>query len=58
VYHIKEATTINYVAISMARIYATMQNLQENHPDLVVELEGIIAKQLVSILIELGPNLN
>jgi hypothetical protein len=58
VYNIQEATTINDVARSMPRIYATLDNKQADHQVSVVEMEGMIANHLVSILIELGSNLS
>ena len=42
----------------MPRIYVALDNNQANYQSWVVELEGIIAKQLVSILIDLGPSLS
>jgi hypothetical protein len=53
VYHVQEATTVNDVARSVPRIYAVVENQQERPPSFVVELEGIISKKPVSILIDL-----
>jgi len=58
VYHVHEATTIIDVARIVPRIYVVVENWQENHQYYVVELEGIIVKQPISILIDLGYNLS
>jgi hypothetical protein len=42
----------------MPRIYASLDNRQANHQDLVVDMEGMIANHLVSILIDRGSNLS
>jgi hypothetical protein len=42
----------------MPQIYATLDNRQDNHQALVVEMESMISNHLVSILIELGSNLS
>jgi hypothetical protein len=42
VYTIYEVATINDVATSVPRIYATIENKQEDHLAFAVELEGII----------------
>jgi hypothetical protein len=47
---------VNDVARSMPCIYAALDNNQANHQDSVVEMEGMIANHLVSILIEPGYN--
>jgi hypothetical protein len=41
----------------MPRIYAAMDNKQADHQASVVEMEGMIANHLVSILIDPGSNL-
>jgi hypothetical protein len=46
------------MARSMPRIYATVDNKQAIHQASVVEMEGMIANHLLSILIELGSNLS
>ena len=38
------------VARTIPRIYATLEDRQEDHQSIVVEVEGKIAKQSVSIL--------
>jgi hypothetical protein len=58
VYHVQEATTVNDVAKSVPRIYATVENWQADHEASVVGLEGIIAKQPISILIDPRSNLS
>jgi hypothetical protein len=42
----------------MPRIYVALDNNQADHQASVVELEGMIANHLVSILIDLGSNLS
>jgi hypothetical protein len=42
----------------MPQIYAALDNNQANHQDSVVELEGMIANHIVSILIDPGSNLS
>jgi hypothetical protein len=41
----------------MPQIYAVVDNKQANHQASVVEMEGMIANHLVSILIDPGSNL-
>jgi hypothetical protein len=42
----------------MPQIYATLDNKQDDHQASVVEMEGMIANHLVSILIDPGSNLS
>jgi len=58
VHNVQEEATINDVVRSMSRIYATIENRQADHPASMVELEGIIANQPISILIDPYSNLN
>jgi hypothetical protein len=58
VYNIQEATTVNDVARSMPQIYAALDNRQVDHQASVVEMEGMIANHLVSILIDPGSNMS
>jgi len=58
VYHVQEATTVNDVAKSVPRIYVDVENQQADHQDFVVEMEVIIVKQPISILIDHGSNLS
>ena len=53
----QETVTVNDMAISIPKIYATVENRQEEQQDFVVELEGIFTKQPVSILINLRSNI-
>jgi hypothetical protein len=55
-YNIQEYTMVINMARSMSYIYATLDNNQVSHQASVVEMEGIIANCLVSILIDLGSN--
>ena len=57
-YNIQEETTVNDVARSMPRIYASLDNNQATHQASVVELEGMIIDHLVSILTYPGYNLS
>jgi hypothetical protein len=57
VYNIQEATTVNNVARSMPKIYAALDNRQADHQASAVEMEGMIANQLISILIDPSSNL-
>jgi hypothetical protein len=56
--NIQEATMVNDVARSIPHIYAALDNRQANHQASMVEMEGMIANHLVSILIDLGSNLS
>jgi hypothetical protein len=40
----------------MPQIYAALDNRQDDHQSLVVDMEGMIANHLVSILIDPGSN--
>jgi hypothetical protein len=57
-YNIQEATTVNDVARSVPQIYAALDNNQADHQASVVEIEGMIFKHLVSVLIDPGSNLS
>jgi hypothetical protein len=46
------------VARSVPRIYVAMENRQADHQAFVVELEGIISKQPISILIDPESNIS
>jgi hypothetical protein len=56
--NIQEATTFNDVARSMPQIYEALDNKQVDHQASVVEMEGMIANHLVSILIDPSSNLS
>ena len=58
VYNVQEATTVNDVARSMPQIYVALDNRQDDHQASVVDMEGMIANHLVSILIDHGSNLS
>jgi hypothetical protein len=58
VYNVQEATKVNYVDRSMPQIYAALDNIQVDHQDSVVEMEGMISNHLVSILIDSGSNMS
>jgi hypothetical protein len=58
VYNVQEATMVNDVARSMPQIHAGLDNRQDDHQASVVEMEGMIANHLVSILIDPGSNLS
>jgi len=49
---------VNDVAKSVPNIYAIVENQQTNHPDFVVDMEGIITKQPISIIIDPGFNIS
>jgi hypothetical protein len=57
-YHVHEATIVNDIVRSMPRIYEAIENQQANHQASMVELEGIITKKLISILIDPVSNLS
>jgi len=57
-YHVQEASTVNDVARSVPRIYIVVENQQAYHQDFVVDMEGIVAMQLNSILIDPGSKLS
>jgi len=54
----QEVATVNDVARSVPRIYTTVENWKEDHQASVVECEGIITKQPISILIDPESNLS
>jgi hypothetical protein len=49
---------MNDMARIMPQIYAALDNRQDDHKDSVVEMEGMIANHLVSILIDPRSNLS
>ena len=53
-YNIQEAEIVSQVARVVPRIYAALEDRQANHQSNVVEVVGMIFKQSVSILIDLG----
>ena len=52
VHNIHGAETMGQVARTVPRIYATLEDCQEDHQSTVVEVEGKIVEQPVSILID------
>ena len=53
-YNLQGAETVGQVARAVPRIYAALEDHQADHQSAVVEVAGKIAKQYVSILIDLG----
>ena len=53
-YNIQEAETMGEVVRVVPRIYASLENSQENHQSIVVEVADNINEQSISILIDLG----
>ena len=52
VYNIQEVETVGQVARVVPRIYAALEDRQEDHQSTVVEVAGKIVEQSVSILID------
>ena len=53
-HNIQEVETMGQVARTVPRIYAALEDRQEDHQSTVVEVTGKIIEQSVSILIDLG----
>ena len=53
-HEIQEAEIVGQVARTIHRIYAALEDLHADHQSTVVEVEGKIAKQTISILIDTG----
>ena len=53
-YNVQEAETVGQVARAVPRIYAALEDRQEDHQSSVVEVAGNIVEQSVSILIDPG----
>ena len=51
-YNIQEVETVGQVARDVTRIYAALEDSQEDHQLAVVEVAGKIVEQSISILIE------
>ena len=49
-YNVQEAETVGQVARAVPRIYATLEDRQAYHQSTIVEVEGKIVEQYVSIL--------
>ena len=54
VYNIQEAETVDQVARAVLRIYAALEDCQEDHQSTVVEASCNIVEKYVSILIDPG----
>ena len=54
VHSIQEAVIVWYMDRSMPRIYDALENQQEDHETSMVEIEGMMNNQPISILIDLG----
>ena len=54
VHNIQGVETVVQVARTIPRIYAALEDLQADHQSIVVEVEGKIAQQSVSDLIDPG----
>ena len=52
IYNIQEAETVGQVERAVPRIYAALEDLQEDHQSMVVEVAVKIVEQSVSILID------
>jgi hypothetical protein len=53
-YNIQEPTTVNDVAKTIPKIYATLEDRQADFQASMVEVDGNISKKHISILIDLG----
>ena len=53
-YNIQEAEKMGQVARPISRIYAALEDCQEDHQSTVVEVAGKIVEQSISILIDPG----
>jgi hypothetical protein len=51
-HNIQEETIVEYVGRNIPRIYATLENRQADHQSNMIEVEGKIANQPISILID------
>jgi hypothetical protein len=58
VYNVQGEDMANDVSIRVSRIYVVVENRQEYHKYFVVELEGIISNQPISISIDPSSNLS
>jgi len=53
---LQEATIINNVDKKIPQIHIALENRQANQQVVVIQMEGMVTNQLVSILIDLGSN--
>ena len=58
VHSIQEVVTVGGMARSMLRISVALENWKENHQTSMVEIEGMIKSQPISILIDPGASLS
>ena len=56
IYSAKEAQIVVDVGQSIPQIYATLDNIQEDHQESIIEMDGKLYDQFVSIFIDLGSN--
>ena len=54
----REATTVNDIARNIPTISAALENQQAEHQPTMVEMEGKISDQSVTVLIDLGASLS
>ena len=54
VHNIQETEIVGQMVRTIPRIYASLEDLQADHQSTVVEVERNIAKQSISVFIELG----
>ena len=57
VHNLQEASAIGEIGKSFHEIKEAFEDRQENHPYVIVEIEGIISNKIISILIDLGATL-
>ena len=58
VHNLQEASTVGEIVKSLHRINATLEDWHEYQQFAIVEIEGTISNQNISILIDRGANLN
>ena len=58
VYSIQEAVTLGDMARSMPKICVALENRQEDHKNSMVEIEGMLNNQPISILIDPGARIS
>ena len=54
----REATIVNDIARNIPTISVALENRQEEHQATMVEMEGKISDQIVTVLIDLGASLS
>lgn len=58
IYSAQEVQTFGDVGKIIPRIYATVDNMQVDHQASIIEMEGKLCDQVVSIFIDPGSNYN